>query len=423
MRRHNRHTGDMKGRHSALGSSSSAMSQAIHITGLHKRFGTTPVLQGIDLHIQAGEFVSLLGPSGCGKSTLLRIVAGLETQDAGQIRIGDLAVDGLLPRERRVAMVFQNYALYPHMTVRQNVAMPLVMSRLGVLERQPLLGHLFPGRQTVMRHIDTEVDELARSLELDTLLDRKPGQLSGGQRQRVALARAMVRNPSAFLMDEPLSNLDARLRVQVRDELADLHRRLGATFVYVTHDQTEAMTLSSRVAVMQEGRILQFASPQALYERPANLAVARFVGTPAINVLPLLAFGGECRLLNQSVSVQGLAADALRSGGGYAAIRPEDVSVAPVGGQALGVPGAGSTLALVRHAEHHGAEWMYRMEIPSSKTTLSVRVPMKSWGRAITPGSLMRVGWRWSDFKLFGNDEQACNAHLSGLPEAVANSA
>ena len=267
------------------------MAQDIHIRGLSKAFGATQVLQEINLHVQQGEFVSLLGPSGCGKSTLLRIIAGLERQDQGTIHLGERAAHDLAPHERNVAMVFQNYALYPHMSVAQNIAMPLVMSRLGFLQRQPFIGALWPSRRVVQDGIRADVRALAASLGLSQLLDRKPGQLSGGQRQRVALARAMVRDPAAFLMDEPLSNLDAKLRVGVREELAELHRRLGATFLYVTHDQAEAMTLSDRVAVMDRGRILQVATPRDLYDSPNSVRVARFVGHPEINLMPITIDG------------------------------------------------------------------------------------------------------------------------------------
>jgi multiple sugar transport system ATP-binding protein len=258
----------------------------VDIHGLSKVFGATRVLSGVDLGIADGEFLTLVGPSGCGKSTLLRIIAGLEPQDAGSIAIGGAPVDHLRPHERRVAMVFQSYALYPHMSVFDNVALPLVMARLSVAERLPLLRLLSPRRRRVMREVARDVEAVAAQLQIDRLLDRRPAQLSGGQRQRVALGRAMVRRPDVFLMDEPLSNLDAKLRVHMRTELAELHARLGATFIYVTHDQVEAMTMSDRVAVMDAGEILQLGSPSEIYQNPANLRVAQFIGSPAINLMP-----------------------------------------------------------------------------------------------------------------------------------------
>src|SRR5688572_11292278 len=209
----------------------------------------------------------LVGPSGCGKSTLLRLIAGLEDADAGAISIGDRDVTDLPPRQRDIAMVFQSYALYPHMTVRQNLGYGLKVRRLG------------------KRETEERVERVARLLRLDGLLDRRPAALSGGQRQRVAMGRAIVREPQAFLMDEPLSNLDAKLRVSMRAELSSLHSRLGATTVYVTHDQVEAMTLGQRVAVMRDGRIQQVDTPQALYRNPVNLFVAAFIGSPAMNLV------------------------------------------------------------------------------------------------------------------------------------------
>jgi multiple sugar transport system ATP-binding protein len=242
--------------------------------------GDVVAVDDVSLRIEDGEFMVLVGPSGCGKSTLLRLIAGLEEASAGEISIGGRDVTDLAPRNRDIAMVFQSYALYPHMTVRQN------------------LGYGLKVRKTSKRELDARVTAVARMLHLDELLDRRPAQLSGGQRQRVAMGRAVVREPKAFLMDEPLSNLDAKLRVSMRAELASLHSRLGATTVYVTHDQVEAMTLGQRVAVMREGRIQQVATPQALYRFPDNLFVAAFIGSPAMNLVEarldgrVVEFGG-----------------------------------------------------------------------------------------------------------------------------------
>ena len=328
------------------------MSASLLLSGIEKSFGATPVLRDIELDVQPGEFVSLVGPSGCGKSTLLRIVAGLEIQDRGAVVIGGRPVDALEPAERNVAMVFQTYALYPHMTAFDNIAVPLTMQRLSLAERLPLVKHLSPRRRRIRTEIAREVETVAAQLRIQPLLQRKPSQLSGGQRQRVALARAMVRQPSVFLMDEPLSNLDAQLRTHMRAELAELHRRLGATILYVTHDHSEAMTLSGRVALMDAGRILQFGTPAELYARPATLAVARFIGTPSINVLSgrtdnsgRLSLGGRklpltipsCR--HQAVSV---------------AIRPE--ALAPASPRDL-LPSCTLT-GTVSRSEFHGAEWI-----------------------------------------------------------------
>ena len=243
----------------------------VALRNLTKGFGAgaKPVLRDLSLEVSDGEFVVLLGPSGCGKTTALRCVAGLESPDSGEILIGDRDVTLLPPAERDVAMVFQNYALYPHLTARQNIAFPLEMRGLRKAE------------------VSRRVQETAARLGLGELLDRRPGQLSGGQRQRVALGRAIVRAPQVFLFDEPLSNLDARLRVETRAELLKLHRALGATMVYVTHDQVEAMSMADRVILLSAGRITQNGTPADLYECPASLFVARFIGTPPMNILAL----------------------------------------------------------------------------------------------------------------------------------------
>jgi multiple sugar transport system ATP-binding protein len=234
-----------------------------------KRFADgTDALHPTDLTIGDGEFFILVGPSGCGKSTLLNIIVGLTQPTSGDVRVGGETVTALDPKDRNMAMVFQSYAIYPHMTVRENIAFPLRLAKLGDAE------------------IERRVGQAAELLELGELLGRRPADLSGGQRQRVAMGRAIVRRPAAFLLDEPLSNLDARLRLQTRGELARLHRRLGATMVYVTHDQTEAMTLGQRVAVLRRGRVQQVGTPRELYRTPANLFVAGFLGAPPMNFLP-----------------------------------------------------------------------------------------------------------------------------------------
>lgn len=234
---------------------------------LAKSFGSVEVLKEVSLVFPSRKFVTLLGPSGCGKTTLLRMVAGLESVTAGTIRFGDQVVNGLAPRDRNIAMVFQSYALYPQMTVRKN------------------LGYALRVRGTPKAEIDEAVNRVARILEIDKLLDRKPAHLSGGQRQRVALGRAMVRSPDIFLMDEPLSNLDAKLRVTMRAELRRFHLDLNATTIYVTHDQLEAMSMSDLVAVMNAGEVQQFGTPAEVYEQPANLFVAGFIGSPPMNFL------------------------------------------------------------------------------------------------------------------------------------------
>ncbi|MGB7934284.1 MAG: ATP-binding cassette domain-containing protein, partial [Gammaproteobacteria bacterium] len=258
----------------------------ITLDKVNKRFPDgTDAVRDASLVIHDGEFFILVGPSGCGKSTLLQLIVGLEELSSGELRVDGRLVNDVDPRDRNMAMVFQNYALYPHLSVRENIAFPLRMKKLPAAE------------------IERRVAETAAILELGELLGRKPGSLSGGQRQRVAMGRAIVREPVAFLLDEPLSNLDARLRTQMRAEIARLQRRLGTTTIYVTHDQTEAMTLGDRVAVMREGVIQQTGSPRELYERPRNLFVAGFMGSPAMNVLPAEFRDGRIRVPLPGVSL------------------------------------------------------------------------------------------------------------------------
>ena len=241
----------------------------IALKQLNKTFGTMTVVHDIDLEIGDKEFIILVGPSGCGKSTTLRMIAGLEEISGGELWIGDDLVNDVPSKDRDIAMVFQNYALYPHMTVYKNMAFGLYLRRAPASE------------------IDEKVREAARILDIEHLLNRKPKALSGGQRQRVALGRAMVRNPEVFLLDEPLSNLDAKLRGTMRTEISKLHKRLDSTFIYVTHDQVEAMTMADRIVVMRDGRIQQVDTPQALYDRPKNMFVAGFIGAPQMNLLPV----------------------------------------------------------------------------------------------------------------------------------------
>ena len=333
----------------------------VQLNGVCKSFGGTQVLSGIDLDIADGEFLTLVGPSGCGKSTLIRIIAGLEPQTAGSIRIGGQPVDHLRPHERRVAMVFQSYALYPHMSVFGNMALPLTMQRLSLWERVPLLRLASPRRRRVMAEIRREVGSVAAQLQIESLLQRRPAQLSGGQRQRVALGRAMVRHPDAFLMDEPLSNLDAKLRVHMRAELTELHRRLNTTFIYVTHDQVEAMTMADRVAMMDAGRILQLGTPTELYARPANVKVAQFIGSPAINLLSVwIGPGGVAEMDGLPIGIRtGLPPGAAATIG----LRPEALHIR----RGDAVHGAASLHARLRRIENLGAECMLHFDLPGDE--------------------------------------------------------
>ena len=245
---------------------------------LVKTYGQTEVLHGINLAVEEGEFVVFVGPSGCGKSTTLRLIAGLEEVSSGAIEIAGKVVNNLEPKDRDIAMVFQNYAIYPHMTVRKNIGFGLRSSKLPRAEK------------------DSRIGSVAAILGMTELLDRKPSQLSGGQRQRVAIGRAMVRDPAVFLFDEPLSNLDAQLRTQMRLEIKKLHQRVGSTIIFVTHDQVEAMTMADRIVIMKDGHIQQIGTPSEVYHAPANTFVARFIGAPSMNMIPGVATGGAVTL-------------------------------------------------------------------------------------------------------------------------------
>jgi multiple sugar transport system ATP-binding protein len=291
----------------------------ISMNGLTKRYPDGyEAVRDMDLDIQDGEFVILVGPSGCGKSTALRMIAGLEDITEGELRIGEEVVNDRAPKDRDIAMVFQNYALYPHMSVRDNMAFALKL------------------RGTDKAEVDQKVTEAARVLDLEQHLDRKPSQLSGGQRQRVAMGRAIVRDPAAFLMDEPLSNLDAKLRVAMRTEVSRLQKRLGTTTVYVTHDQTEAMTLGDRVAVMRAGTLQQVGSPMELYNDPVNLFVAGFIGSPAMNFMPATVDGDVVKLPIGDVRLPAERAQRVSDTSGtlIAGIRPENFEDATLVGEA-----------------------------------------------------------------------------------------
>ena len=347
------------------------MSQ-LTLTSISKSFDGTQVLRDISLSIADGEFVTLLGPSGCGKSTLLRVIAGLVTQDAGSIEIGGRPIDHLQPVDRNIAMVFQDYALYPQMTVRQNVALPLLVAGLGPVERLPVMQTLWPRARRVRRQVEAQVAAVAKSLEIDKLLDRRPSQLSGGQQQRVALARAIVRRPHAFLLDEPFSNLDAKLRVQLRAEIAALHRKLAKTFVFVTHDQAEAMTLSDRVAVMRDGKLLQVGTPREIYEQPRSLSVAEFIGSPPVNLFKASAVDGRIRVGRHVLAV---SADAPHGSALTLAVRPEATAICDPNADEPGIA------CTVTRIEYLGAETLISLcprapeDIMAMDRDLVVRLP------------------------------------------------
>ena len=304
----------------------------VRLVDVEKKYGNFLAVSKQSLTIHDGEFLVLLGPSGCGKTTTMRMIAGLEDITSGDIMIKDERINDKPPKDRDIAMVFQNYGLYPHMTVRQNIEYPLKLRGMAKAARK------------------ARVQETAEKVELDALLDRRPSELSGGQRQRVALARAIVRTPSIFLMDEPLSNLDAKLRVTMRAELKHLHHELGVTTVYVTHDQMEAMTLATRVAVMREGRIVQLDTPKKIYAEPADLFVAGFIGSPSMNLIDGAVAGGVFRADGVEVPVQLEDREGVVLG-----IRPEELEItqdanAPIGGKLYALELTGeSTLVTLRN--------------------------------------------------------------------------
>ncbi|MDA9505274.1 glycerol-3-phosphate ABC transporter ATP-binding protein [Bradyrhizobium sp. CCBAU 11386] len=382
---------------------------SILIDNIRKNYGPTPVLRGVSLSIADGEFLTLLGPSGCGKSTLLRTVAGLEVQDAGSVWVGERPVDRLRPKRRDVAMVFQSYALYPHMTVASNIALPLRMRRLSAFQRLPLLGRLLPGTASIAADIELEVTRTAKSLGIGHLLARKPGQLSGGQRQRVAVGRAMVRHPAVFLMDEPLSNLDAKLRVQMRAEIKELHQRLGVTFVYVTHDQAEAMTLSDRVAVMLDGELLQVAPPQEIYADPNDRRVAEFIGSPKINILDGVV--REHGMIDVAGSTLKVEANAFAGTHLTLAIRPEAFQLAE-----HGRPGA--LTGSVRMIEHMGSDLFVHLDLAGIDQPLLARLPAER-APHITPGQTLHVGVRPDRVLLFTRDGRRLRRQVEGSRAAV----
>ncbi len=374
----------------------------ILIKHLVKRFGKVEAVSDVSLQIADGEFLVLLGPSGCGKSTILRAVAGLEDADSGEIVIGGRLVNFMDPVKRNVAMVFQNYALYPHMTVFKNVAFPLQIAKRPKSE------------------IDAAVRRAAGILALEELLHRYPGQLSGGQRQRVALARAIVREPQAFLMDEPLSNLDAQLRIQTRLELIQLHQRLGITTMYVTHDQVEAMTMGHRIAVMSEGVLQQIGTPQDVYRRPANVFVATFLGAPPMNLIAgalEAAAGGGWRFRGQDVdvplSVEVLSAPELEHeiearGEVQFGLRPEHIRV--------GAPGENGGIAgRVQFLEPVGSDLYLTVE--AGGTTVQVRTDPES---PLQPGENVSLQFDAARVHVFGADGHNLRRDAAPAPSVAA---
>jgi multiple sugar transport system ATP-binding protein len=382
----------------------------LSLRDIKKSFGGNQILKGVSLDAQPGEFIALVGPSGCGKSTLLRILAGLETLDEGEIIVDGRDLAPVHAADRNIAMVFQSYALYPHLTAAQNIAVPLVMRRLTRSQRLPLIGPLMPGQRKAIADIKRDVREMAASLKIDHLLDRKPGQMSGGQRQRVALGRAMVRRPSIFLMDEPLSNLDANLRVHARGEIVELHRRAGVPTVYVTHDQAEALSMADRVAVMIGGSLLQLAPPQVIYDDPQHIEVAKFVGQPRINLIAsqteasgTVALGDErCALVDRTIATDQPIT---------LAIRPEFVRVAQGN---RGLP------AHVERIEFLGSEIIVYSKLDAIGEIMIAKVSPAE-GAGLAAGQPIRLLVSAANLLVFGADGQrvAAKPLTDSLREAL----
>ncbi|MDN2566951.1 ABC transporter ATP-binding protein [Aquibium sp. A9E412] len=360
------------------------MMVSVTLDGIRKSFGAHEVLKDISLEIADKAFVAFVGPSGCGKSTLLRVIAGLEAVNAGEIRFGARRMNEVPAPDRGAAMVFQSYALYPHMSVWENMSFSLRLRGVGRAERR------------------ARAAEVAAMLQLDELLDRKPGQLSGGQRQRVAIGRALMRQPEVFLFDEPLSNLDAALRAEMRVELAKLHQSLGSTMIYVTHDQIEAMTMADTIVVLKDGRIMQMGAPMELYSRPASQFVAEFIGAPRINI-----FAGQVAASDAAASDAATTAVALDGGATVAipahraaagapvrlGVRPENVAL---------VSGEDGIAAKVDVVEHLGAETL----VYCTSAALPAPVLVKTGHTAIAPGAAVRLAFDGAACHLFDGDGQ-----------------
>ncbi|WKB52707.1 ABC transporter ATP-binding protein [Eleftheria terrae] len=349
---------------------------ALSIRNVRKAYHQIEILKGIDLEVEAGEFLILVGPSGCGKSTLLSMIAGLDFPTSGNIHIGDRDVTYALPKDRDIAMVFQSYALYPNMNVAQNISFGLEMRKVPKAERE------------------AAIKRVAKMLQIEHLLDRKPGQLSGGQRQRVAMGRALARNPKLFLFDEPLSNLDAKLRVEMRAEIKLLHQRTRTTTVYVTHDQVEAMTLGDRIAVMKDGQVQQFGTPDDIYSRPANRFVAEFIGSPAMNMIDAGRNGQGLAANGVELALAAAHRQALQGGGAGGVtygLRPEALQFADAG-----LPGTISML------EPTGPETYALVDTAIGK--LTARVPGKVTQQV---GERVHLAWSAEEVHLFdGNTQQ-----------------
>lgn len=321
-----------------------------------KKFGKSTVIHGFSAEIEDGEFLVLLGPSGCGKSTMLRVIAGLADMTSGAIEFDGEVINGLEPKERKIAFVFQSYALYPHMSVYDNIAFPLIMDRFKSWYHVPIINSIARRILRSTPDVKTKVLEVSQMLELEPMLSRRPRTLSGGQRQRVAVARALVRDPDLYLLDEPLSNLDAKLRTQMRSEITDLYKKVKKSFIYVTHDQVEAMTMATKMIVMNDGEIRQIGTPEEVYNSPADTFVAKFIGSPPMNIVAVTVSGAGAELVNgEKID---LGSKAPKSGPMLLGVRPEHVRV---------VAAKKGVSAVVESVENLGAESILSLTVGAPK--------------------------------------------------------
>lgn len=364
-----------------------------------KDFGKSQVIHGFSADIDDGEFLVLLGPSGCGKSTMLRMIAGLADVSSGTIEFDGAVINDLEPKERQIAFVFQSYALYPHMSVFDNIAFPLIMDRFKPWYHVPIVNSI---ARRILRNtpeVKEKVHAVAAMLELEPMLNRRPRTLSGGQRQRVAVARALVRNPEVYLLDEPLSNLDAKLRTQMRSEITELYRKVKKSFIYVTHDQVEAMTMATKIIVMNEGQIRQIGTPDEIYHRPADTFVARFIGSPPMNLIPVEASGSTMILVGGQELL--LSESPPRSGKLLVGVRPEQVRVGP---QKTGL------LATVESVENLGAEAILTLRFvandPSSGESDHKILAKVEGSSTARPGDTLSVSFESSSVRWFDPDSQ-----------------
>ena len=382
---------------------------ALTLANVTKRFGKAEVIRGVDLSVEPGEFCVFVGPSGCGKSTLLRMIAGLEDVSSGDVMIDGRRVNDVAPAKREIAMVFQSYALYPHLSVRDNLSFGLRRSQARSTV-QRIQDQAFRATRALPKplrvrsvreeRIEARVNTVARSLELTELLDRRPKELSGGQKQRVALGRAMARNPEVFLMDEPLSNLDAKLRTSTRQRIVELQRELGTTTVYVTHDQVEAMTMGDRIAVLNQGRLQQLGTPMELYRWPSNIFVAQFIGSPAMSLLPVTVGPNATLILgNKRIQVEGAMVEPLLQREGQhltAGLRPEHWHLAPATNRNL--------QAEVSHCERLGNEQILTCRLLDGDQLIQVRASTEI---NITAGDAIHLDPDPTGWRLFNADGEA----------------